>query len=124
MYLIGVFNNTIYNWLRSKKVCIKGTTYYTGEVVMLPSDIEPVFSVIQYLVKASDYETWYLVLKVLETVEYDVHYHAFRVSHSSSPSLVVCSLATVVDPHPLVLNRSFHGGTQCDYYVRIKYSVY
>ena len=108
-----------YYYLGSK-VSIRGTTYNAGEVVMLPSDIEPAFSIIRYLIKASN-ETWLLVLEVLETVKYDVHYHAFRVKHSCSPSLVMCKQAALVDPHPLVLNFSFN--LQSHFFVCVKYYV-
>ena len=110
-----MLNHTIY--LRSIKVTTKGTEYNAGEIVMLPSDVGPAFSIIWYLFQKASDETRFLMLEVLETVAYDVHYHAFRVKCISSPSLVTCKQTDLVDPHPLVLNRTFDLGAPSNFYL-------
>ena len=66
---------------------IGGTTYCHGSVVVLNSYLLPVFGIIRdtLVIDTNDY---YFVCKVMETIQFVSHYHAFEVATDISHSTI------------------------------------
>jgi len=63
---------------------ILGTRYVHGSVVVMNSDLLPVFGIIKDIVMDSSF-SYYFVLEILHTICFSSHQHAHEVSLSTPP---------------------------------------
>lgn len=112
MGLVPLFSIPRISW-----VDIAGIKYYKEGVVVLQSNLLPVFGVIiDIIVHQAQY---HFVCNVLHTECYNSHFHAYEVSKGST-EYTICTHSELVDHH--VLSR-YNLPTSPSQFIPLKYHI-
>ena len=108
--------------LRLSRLEINSTEYKKGAIVILdaPEDDAPLFGEITHVI-AYNVNEYLLITKILITIGFVSHYHAYEVEHNQSPTCHITQPSSLIDHHTLGLYICNH--PQPTLYVSLKYNV-
>lgn len=101
---------------RLRWIEVLGTTYKPGGIVILSVQLQPRFGLISDII-VFDVDNYSLVCEVLHTECFHRHYHAYEVSHDTSPSFVFVKQSDLADHSVLGLYK------KGSHFVSLKYHV-
>ena len=113
--LVLFFIHVLLHSSRISWVDIDGTKYYKEGVVVLQSNLLPLFGVItDIFVHSAEY---YFVCSVLHTECFNAHFHAYETSNTSM-EYILCTHSDLVDHHVL---SHYNLSTSSSQFIRMKY---